>query len=102
MLIETGRVVAVDAQGLWVETIRQSTCGSCAARSGCGHGLLNRMSDGRQGYIRVLPGDQSIESVRINDQVLIGTLYSFIGITRIGIGSIDTALDQALAISIPS
>ena len=44
MLIETGRVVAVEAneEALWVETIRQSTCGSCAANKGCGHGLLNR------------------------------------------------------------
>lgn len=71
MLTETGRVVALEADGLWVETIRRSTCGTCAAQKGCGHGLLNRISDGRRGYVRVLPGNQAIEDYRIDDQVLI-------------------------------
>lgn len=71
MLIETGRVVAVEADGLWVETIRQSTCGACAAQKGCGHGLLNRMSDGRHGYIRVLRGDLGAGDCAVDDQVRI-------------------------------
>ncbi|MEE4278029.1 MAG: SoxR reducing system RseC family protein [Halieaceae bacterium] len=41
MLTETGRVVGLEGDAVWVETLRQSTCGSCAARSGCGHGLVN-------------------------------------------------------------
>lgn len=72
MLIETGRVVAVDQEAIWVETIRQSTCGSCAANKGCGHGLLNRIADGRTGYVRVLPGSISPGSCAIDDQVRIG------------------------------
>lgn len=40
MLKETGRVVAVEDDGLWVETLKQSTCGACAARHGCGQKLL--------------------------------------------------------------
>ena len=73
MLTETGRVVAVEAdnEALWVETIRQSTCGSCAANKGCGHGLLNRISDGRTGYIRVLSGAVSARQCAIDDQVRI-------------------------------
>jgi sigma-E factor negative regulatory protein RseC len=71
MLIETGRVVAVDDDGLWVETIRQSTCGSCAARKGCGHGLLNRYVDGNRGYIRVLPGEDGTTACAVDDQVRI-------------------------------
>ncbi len=71
MLVETGRVVAVESDGLWVETIRQSTCGSCAARKGCGHGLLNRYADGKRGYIRVLPGASGIVECQVNDQVRI-------------------------------
>jgi sigma-E factor negative regulatory protein RseC len=72
MLTETGRVVGVEADGLWIETIRQSTCGACAAQKGCGHGLLNRISDGKRGYIRVLPaGDRTIEDYNIDDQVVI-------------------------------
>ncbi len=71
MLTETGRVVALENDSLWVETIRKSTCGGCAVRKGCGHGLLNRMSDGRSGYVRVLPGTQSLQDFRVNDEVLI-------------------------------
>ncbi len=72
MLIETGRVVAVGSGALWVETIRQSTCGSCAANKGCGHGLLNRIADGRTGYVRVLPGAVGAGQCAVNDQVRIG------------------------------
>ena len=56
MLTETGRVVALEQDSLWVETIRQSTCGSCAVQKGCGHGLINQISDGSRSFIRVLPG----------------------------------------------
>jgi len=72
MLTEAGRVVGVETDGLWIETMRRSTCGNCAAQKGCGHGLLNRISDGKRGYIRVLPGDRAIENYAIGDQVLIG------------------------------
>jgi sigma-E factor negative regulatory protein RseC len=70
MLTETGRVVGIEADGLWVETIRRTTCSTCAAQKGCGHGLLNRISDGKRGYIRVLPGEGGIERYNIDDQVL--------------------------------
>lgn len=72
MLVETGRVVAVEADALWVETIRRSTCGACAARQGCGHGLLNRIGAGRSGYVRVLRGPQADRRpCEVNDQVRI-------------------------------
>jgi len=71
MLTETGRVVAVDADSLWVETIRQSTCGSCVAQKGCGHSLINQISDGKRSYIRVLPGKLAPEACSVDDQVRI-------------------------------
>jgi sigma-E factor negative regulatory protein RseC len=72
MLVETGRVVAVEADALWVETIRQSTCGACAARQGCGHGLLNRIGDGRSGYVRALRDPAADRRpYAVNDQVRI-------------------------------
>lgn len=71
MLTETGRVVAVDADGLWVETVRRSTCNACGVRQGCGHGLLERLREGQRGLIRVLPGEAGHESCRIDDQVQI-------------------------------
>lgn len=71
MLIETGRVVALENDSIWVETIRQSTCGSCAARKGCGHGLLSRFGEGKRGYIRVLPGSSGTIDCELDDQVRI-------------------------------
>ena len=62
MLIETGRVVAIEADAVWVETIRASTCGRCAARSGCGRGVLARAT-GARGLIRV----RATESLRASD-----------------------------------
>ena len=40
MILETGRIVAIEPQGLWVETIQRSACGSCQAQKGCGHSML--------------------------------------------------------------
>ena len=69
MMIESGRVVAVESDGLWVETIRKSTCGACAVQKGCGHGIINRLSDGSRNYLRVLPGDHSLSECSVDDQV---------------------------------
>lgn len=71
MLSEVARVVAVERDSVWVESIRKSTCGSCAAQKGCGHGLLNKMYPGRRNLVRVLPGDCSPEDCRVDDQVVI-------------------------------
>lgn len=40
MILETGRIVAIEPHGLWVETIQRSACGSCQAQQGCGHSAL--------------------------------------------------------------
>lgn len=72
MLFETGRVVAVEHDSLWVETIRRSTCGSCAAQKGCGYGIINRFTaDGRRGYVRVLPGAVGTRACAVDDEVRI-------------------------------
>ena len=71
MLTEQARVVAVDDDSVWVETIRQSTCGSCAVQKGCGHGLLNQIYPGRRNYIRVLTGDFRADDCRVDDEVII-------------------------------
>lgn len=46
MMTESGRVVAIDGDSVWVETLRQSSCNACSARSGCGHGILNTAKPG--------------------------------------------------------
>ena len=69
MLTETGTVVAVDDDGLWVQTIRQSTCSRCSARQGCGHRLLNR--NGRKHQLRVLLDGRAASAYRVDDEVRI-------------------------------
>lgn len=71
MLTEVGRVIAVERNGLWVETIRSSTCGSCGARKACGHGLASQLRDGERGLVRVLPGDGGAGACAVDDRVVI-------------------------------
>lgn len=53
MLRESGRVVAIESDAVWVETIRSSLCGSCAAKAGCGQGVVARAAGGK-GLVRAL------------------------------------------------
>jgi sigma-E factor negative regulatory protein RseC len=69
VITETGRVVAVEADSLWVETIRRSTCNSCSAQKACGHGLMNKMDSGRQHHVRALLDGQSADDFNLDDEV---------------------------------
>ena len=71
MLTETGRVVAVQSDCLWIETVRRSTCGSCSAQKACGHGLLNAAQTDRVHHVRVLLGRYSANDFQIGDEVTI-------------------------------
>ncbi len=71
MLTETGRVVAVEPGSLWVETIRQSTCGSCQAAKGCGHGILNSLRDGQRNLLKVSSTAFPEGRFRVDDEVTI-------------------------------
>ncbi len=71
MIKETGRVIAVEGGGVWVETIQQSACESCSAQKGCGQSLLAKAT-GKTTAIRVLPGDCNLQEVRVGDEVDIG------------------------------
>lgn len=68
MLEETGIVVAIDNDQAWVQTIRKSACSSCEAKSGCGQGVLARISDGKANQVLV---SNSLE-LKVGDEVLIG------------------------------
>lgn len=71
MLQETGTIVAVEPDAIWVETIRQSACGSCSARQGCGQHALGKVF-GTTSTIRVLLNGLSSESFKLNQEVIIG------------------------------
>ena len=69
MITETGRVVAVETDCLWVETIRRSTCNSCSAQKACGHGLMNKAMPGRQHHLRVSLNGQAASGFKLDDEV---------------------------------
>ena len=44
-IVEMGRIVAVEQDPqltVWVETIKRSTCGTCASKKGCGNEHLKQ------------------------------------------------------------
>lgn len=71
MIAETGRVVAIESNGLWVETIQRSTCGSCAAQKGCGQSLLARLA-GHSSYLWVLLEGRDPAHYRLGDEIQLG------------------------------
>jgi sigma-E factor negative regulatory protein RseC len=68
---EIGRVVAIEEDGVWVETIQQSACQTCVAEKGCGQSLIAKMT-GKTTAIRVLPGLCDLSLIGQGDQVVIG------------------------------
>ena len=71
MILETGRVVAVEPQGLWVETIQRSACGSCQAQKGCGHTALAKLGASASCLWVLLDGRDS-NQYRVGREVKIG------------------------------
>lgn len=71
MIAETGRVVAIESDGLWVETIQRSTCGSCAAQKGCGQSLLARLA-GHSSYLWVLLEGRDSRAYQLGDEIQLG------------------------------
>ncbi|VUD56516.1 hypothetical protein TDB9533_02172 [Thalassocella blandensis] len=74
MLYESGRVVAVERDGLWVETLKQSACGKCAAKAGCGQKLLSEFSIDRNMTLikAVFSPELPEESWQVGDQAMLG------------------------------
>jgi sigma-E factor negative regulatory protein RseC len=68
MICESGRVVAIEDNWLWVETHQASSCQSCAAKSGCGQGLINRVFAGKRHYVKVAI-DANNSEIGLNDRV---------------------------------
>lgn len=69
-IVESGRVVAIEEAGVWVETMRSSACGSCAARSGCGHRTLAGILTSDKGLVRARDSKRlRAAACSINDRV---------------------------------
>lgn len=74
MLKETGTVIAIDRDGLWVETLKQSTCAKCAAKSGCGQQLMSKLAPSHNmTFIKALYGPSVRDEIwREGDKVVLG------------------------------
>ena len=71
MILETGVVVAIEPDGLWVETIQKSACEVCVAEKGCGQKFLSKLA-GKTVSIRVLRNKRSSEEFSVGQSVTIG------------------------------
>jgi len=71
MILETGRIMAIETEGVWVETVRKSACGSCKAEKGCGQSLINKW-DGHTAYIWVLLEGRNPADYQLGDEIQIG------------------------------
>ncbi|MCG8909961.1 MULTISPECIES: SoxR reducing system RseC family protein [Pseudomonas] len=73
MIHERGRVVAIDAGAVQIETLRRSTCSGCSASAACGHGLLGRLGAFRRlDPVRVPAGDLASSGLKPGDVILLG------------------------------
>jgi sigma-E factor negative regulatory protein RseC len=66
MIEETAQVLRSDGEYAWVETQRRSSCGSCAAKQGCGTGALSQVLGAKTQQMKVRnpvaakPGDEVV------------------------------------------
>ncbi|WP_370981497.1 SoxR reducing system RseC family protein [Agaribacterium sp. ZY112] len=72
MLTENGRVLAVEDDGLWVETLQQSACAQCSARSGCGQKLLGEALMPNMTSVKAYFSEPPTRIFRVGEQVDIG------------------------------
>jgi len=68
MIKENAHVVQTDVGIAWVEAQRESACGSCKVRSGCGTSVLASVMGKRRNQVRALDP----VGVKPGDDVLIG------------------------------
>ena len=69
MIEETGRVVAVEKDAVWVESIRRAACKSCAARKGCGQSALAKLGQQKKNHVKAL---NTLTNLHVGDSVVIG------------------------------
>ena len=68
MIVETGTVVAIESDSLWVETIQKTACEACVAQKGCGTRVLSKLT-GKTNRIRVLLDRHSADTIAIGQDV---------------------------------
>ncbi|MCU7799708.1 MAG: SoxR reducing system RseC family protein [gamma proteobacterium symbiont of Lucinoma myriamae] len=80
MIEEQATVVHNEGKYVWVNTQRQSSCGHCSVKNGCGTQVLSKVLGNKIAYVRCLnsieqPSNKEAEnytSLKEGDQVVIG------------------------------
>lgn len=67
MIEQKATVISRDIHQVWVEAERQSTCGQCQARKGCGTGILAKHVGQRFSRIAV----KTSQDLRVGQQVMV-------------------------------
>ena len=100
-IVEVGRVVALETGAVWVETIRSSACGSCAARSGCGHRTLAGALTSDKGLVRARDSHAlKAEDCSVNDRVEISIPRSTLSLGALMLYGVPLVSGIALALLI--
>lgn len=68
MNTESGKVVATDDTWVWVETIQNSACTACSAKSACGQHLLNSIFQSKRHYVKTSKAASDVD-VQLHDTV---------------------------------
>ncbi len=71
MNIEQGTIIAIEPDCLWVESVQTTSCGNCAVNSGCGTGIMTKLS-GKSHRVRVLQNPSFIQTYHIGQQIKYG------------------------------
>lgn len=69
MVEECGRIVAIDADAVWVETAAASGCGRCQEAGGCGQNSIFRMLGDRRRQLKVASRGMSAS---VGDAAVVG------------------------------
>lgn len=105
MIEESGRVVAVDGNQVWIETVRKSSCSGCSARSGCGQGLLSKIKGETRNHIcmhtelKLQVGDEVI--LGLPEQAFIRSSFLAYGLPMLALISAVLATDMVFGLSEP-
>jgi sigma-E factor negative regulatory protein RseC len=65
MNCENAKVVSLEPDFVWLESIQQSACTACSAKSACGQGLLNSIFQSKRHYFKV-------STIGFNEKLQIG------------------------------
>jgi sigma-E factor negative regulatory protein RseC len=73
MVEEQVVITGIERQGVWIEGVQQSACGSCSAKAGCGQHAMSQL--GRKVSLWMsLESDQQglIDSLSVGQQIIVG------------------------------